>query len=119
MELQTITETKKTYIDNDRLQDHVDAIAQTITDGFNDDLNDDNEPYSAYDYLEGVMDIHWVLNNDKTYRGARLLVAFGGPNIWVDTESGLVEGYWWGSYAKASFKDNIGLDNALEELFSC
>lgn len=105
--------------DQDMLQNHVNSIAKTLTDGFGDELNDDDEPFSAFDYLQDSLDIHWVLNNDRTYRGARVLVAFGGPNIWVDTNTGLVEGYWWGDYAKASFTDNIGLDDTLEELFSC
>jgi len=47
------------------------------------------------------------------------LVAFGGPNIFVDTERGIVEGFWWGDYAKASFDDNIGLDDALNDLYNC
>jgi hypothetical protein len=63
--------------------------------------------------------LHWVLNNDRSFRGARILVAFGGPNIWVDTERGIVEGFWWGNYAKASFEDSIGLEDSLTELYSC
>lgn len=30
------------------------------------------------------------------YCGVRLLVAYGGPNIWVDTVNGEVRGYWGG-----------------------
>lgn len=102
-----------------RLQNHVDSIAKNLTKGFGDELNSDDEPFSAYDYLTDVLDINWLLHSDKTYKGARILVAFGGPNIWVDTERGIVEGYWWGDYAKASFDDNIGLDDALNDLFNC
>lgn len=105
--------------DMQRLQKHVDSIAKELTEGFDDELNDDGQEFSAFDYLQDALDIHWILNNDRTYRGARVLVAFGGPNIWIDTNTGLVEGYWWGDYAKASFTDNIGLDDALEELFNC
>lgn len=106
--------------DQDMLMQHVKSIAENLTNGFgDDDLNGDNEPFSAYDYLQDCLDIHWILNNDRSYRGARVLVAFGGPNIWVDTERNIVEGYWWGDYAKASFDDNIGLDDALSELFNC
>jgi len=106
--------------DQELLQQHVNSIAESLSSGFSDDdLNDDNEPMSAFDYLNDSLDIHWILNNDRTYRGARVLVAFGGPNIWVDTNTGLVEGYWWGDYAKASFDDNIGLDDCLNELFNC
>ena len=106
--------------DQDLLKKHVQSIADTLTNGFSDDdLNADDEPMSAYDYLSDCLDINWVLNNDRTYRGARVLVAFGGPNIFVDTERGIVEGFWWGDYAKASFDDNIGLDEALNDLYNC
>lgn len=106
--------------DQELLQQHVNSIAETLTKGFSDDdLNDDNEQMSAFDYLSDALDINWILNNDRTYRSARVLVAFGGPNIWIDTGKGLVEGYWWGDYAKAPFDDNIGLDDTLEELFNC
>mgnify|MGYP006284150447 CR=1 FL=1 len=105
--------------DQEMLQKHVNSIAKTLSEGFGDELNNDDEPMSAFDYLQDALDINWILNNDRTYRGARVLVAFGGPNIWVDTNTGLVEGYWWGDYAKASFDDNIGLDDALSELFNC
>ena len=102
-----------------QLQDHVNSIAKNITEGFGDELNEDGYPISGYDYLEDVLDINYVINSDRTYTGARILVAFGGPNIWVDTERGIVEGFWWGNYAKASFDDSIGLDDALAELYSC
>lgn len=106
--------------DNVMLKNQVESIALNLSVGFtDDDLNDDNEPMSAYDYLTDSLDINWILNNDRTYRGARVLVAFGGPNIFVDTERGIVEGFWWGEYAKASFDDNIGLDDALNDLYNC
>jgi len=109
----------QTNQDLDRLQNHVDSIAKDLIEGLEGVKNEDDEPMSAYDYLEGCLDIHWILNNDRSYRGARVLVAFGGPNIWIDTEKGIVDGYWWGDHATASFTDNIGLDDALETLFNC
>lgn len=101
------------------LQNHVNSIAKTLTDGFGDELNGDGEEYSALDYLTDALDINWILNNDRTYKAARVLVAFGGPNIWVDTNTNTVEGYWWGDYAKASFDDGIGLDDALAYIYDC
>ena len=105
--------------DQERLERHVRSIAETLNEGFGNELNSDNEPYTAFDYLAEALDIHWILNNDRTYRGARVLVAFGGPNIWIDTSKNIIEGYWWGDYAKCSFDDNIGLDDCLAELFNC
>jgi len=55
--------------------------------------------------------------------GARLLVAFGGPNIWIDTSRGIVEGYWWQHSAFETFDtdtDNAcDLHDHLEMIWSC
>ena len=99
------------------LQKHVDAIAKQLTAGFDDALNDDGEPVSAFDYLADALDIQWVCARDKSYHGARVLVAFGGPNIWINTRTKTVEGHWWGEKAVAEFEDTAGLDEACEELF--
>jgi hypothetical protein len=99
--------------------DQVQHIANMLTNGFGDELNHDEEEMSAFDYLQDVLAIEYIVNSKKEYLGARLLVAFGGPSIWVDTRKGIVEGFWWGDNATASFVDNIGLDDALSELFNC
>ena len=106
------------------LRDMVNHIADQLTNGFGEDLSEgrdiENEgEFSAYDYLSDVLDINWILNNDRTYKGARVLVAFGGPNVWIDTNLGQVEGYWRGDSFIKSFSDNVGLDDALEDLFNC
>jgi len=46
------------------------------------------------------------------------LVAFGGPNIWVNTQTNTVEGYWWNDRANAYFKSNEDLDSYLEEIYN-
>ena len=86
----------------------VEEIAQRITNGKQD----------AGTFMEDALDIQYIINQDKTYRGARILVAFGGPNIWVNTQRGEVEGYGWGDDATAGFIDNMGLDDYLEEIYA-
>ena len=83
------------------------------------DLNDDGEELSAFDYLQSALDIEYIVNSKREYLGARVLVAFGGPNIWINTRTGTVDGHWWGDSATASFTDAIGLDDALSELYNC
>lgn len=98
----------------------VQHIADNLTNGFDeDDLNVDDQPMTAFDYLQDALDIEYIVNGKGEYLGARVLVAFGGPNIWVNTSTNTVEGHWWGDSCKATFKDNIGLDEALEELWNC
>lgn len=113
---------KGTQMAND-LQNHVQSIADNLTnppEEWNEgrDIEQEGE-FSAFDYLEGALDIEYIVNREGEYLGARVLVAFGGPNIWVDTRRGMVDGYWWNDNASASFKDNLGLDDALSELWAC
>lgn len=102
------------------LSQHVASIARILSEGFPDDeTNADGEPMSAFDYLSDALDIEYIVNGKGEYLGARVLVAFGGPNIWIDTRRGIVEGAWWGDHATASFTDGISLDDALSELWAC
>ena len=72
----------------------------------------------AYEWLEDVLDIEYIIGSDGSYRGARVLVACGGPNIWVDTKYGRAVGYWWSdSYTESV--DTSELDHMLEELYAC
>ena len=70
-------------------------------------------------FMEGVYDIEWITHQDHSYKAARLMVAGGGPNIWVNLLGNTVDGYWWGDHCKHGFVDNLGLDDYLEELHAC
>lgn len=105
---------------SDSIKAHVQSIADRLSNGFDGELNDDGESISAYDYLQDVLDIEYIVASDrKTYLGARVLVAFGGPNIWINTRTNTVEGAWWGDSFTASYRDELGLNEALEDLFNC
>ena len=67
-------------------------------------------------FMEHVYDIEWITHNDHTYKAARLMVAGGGPSVWVNLLGNTVDGYWWGDHCKVPFSDNLGLDDYLEEL---
>ena len=85
------------------------SIAMDITDGKED----------ASDWMEGVYDVRYLVNREKNYLGCELMVAGGGPTIWVNTWSGYVEGYWAGDKCTHYFQDNIGLDDYNEEMYNC
>ena len=84
------------------------------------EISDENNTMKQLEaFMEGVYDIEWITFNDHKYKAARLLVAGGGPNIWVNLQTGTVDGYWWGDTCKCPFVDNLGLDEDLDELLSC
>ena len=81
------------------------------------EISDENNTMKQLEaFMEGVYDIEWVTFNDHSYKAARLMVAGGGPYIWVNLQTGTVDGYWWGDTCKVPFEDNLGLDDYLEEL---
>jgi hypothetical protein len=105
---------------SDKIKDHVLTIIKNLENGLPDELGQDDQPFSAFDYLQDVLDIEYIINSKKEYLGARILVAFGGPNIWINTRTKQVEGYWWGDSCVMSYdNDEMDLDGALSELYNC
>lgn len=47
------------------------------------------------DYLEDVLNMEIVRDSQTRVTGMLMLVAFGGPNVTVDTRNCVVKG-WWG-----------------------
>ena len=101
---------RKSETCNEQLERMVKNIALDITEG---------KPETAYEYMEDVYNIEWITHQDHSYKAARLLVAGGGPNIWVNLQDMNVEGYWGCDRVTEPFIDNIGLDDSLEELHGC
>mgnify|MGYP003125558019 FL=1 len=74
---------------------------------------------TAHDWMEGVYDIRYIVDREKRYFSAELLVAGGGPTIWVSLNDMEVQGYWGGDRVNIPFSDNLGLDDYLEEMYGC
>ena len=103
---------KKSETCEEQLRRMCKNIAEDITDGKQDEA-------FLRDFMDHVYDIEWITHQDHSYKAARLLVAGGGPNIWVNLQDMNVEGYWGSDKCIHGFIDNIGLDDYLEELHSC
>ena len=97
---------KKSETCEDKLRRMCKNIAEDITAGKED----------AHKWMEGVYSIEWITHQDHSYKAARLLVAGGGPNIWVNLQDMTVDGYWGGDRCSWGFMDNIGLDDYLSEI---
>ena len=74
---------------------------------------------TAHDWMEGTYDIRYYVDQGKRYLGAEILCAGGGPNIWVNTYTQQVEGYWGGDKVFEPFIDNLGLDDYCEDMYGC
>ena len=72
---------------------------------------------SASEFMDSTYDIRYIVDREKRYLGAELMVAGGGPNIWVNLDTKYVEGYWGGDKVLEPFIDNLGLDDYCEEMY--
>ena len=105
---------------NDHLKDNVDFWIDLITTGKHDFELDQDQDLPGYLSSNQIMDTNYVLNYNLDYVGSQLLVAFGGPNIWIDTQYKTVNGYWYGDdVIRAYWEDSIYLDDHIKELYEC
>jgi hypothetical protein len=84
-----------------------------------DDGGEAIELQTAHEWMEDVYDIRYIVDREKRYLGAELMVAGGGPTIWVNLDTKYVEGYWGGDQVTEPFTDNLGLDDYCEEMYGC
>ena len=114
---------KKSETCNEQLERMCKNIAKEITSGKTERLSDYNNKCEVFleagRFMEDVYDIEWITHNDHSYKAARLMVAGGGPNIWVNLQTNTVDGYWGCDKVEHGFIDNIGLNDYLEELHGC
>ena len=80
---------------------------------------DGKDSKTASAWMEDVYDIRYIVDREKRYLGAELMVAGGGPTIWVNLDTKYVEGYWGGHRVQWAFRDNLGLDEYCEEMYGC
>ena len=73
----------------------------------------------AHDWMQDVYDIRYIVDREKRYYSAELMVAGGGPTIWVSLNDMEVQGYWGGDRVNEPFIDNLGLDDYLEDMYGC
>jgi hypothetical protein len=111
---------KKSETCEEQLRRMCKNIAEEITEGKAEEYIDQpRKEITAHEWMENVYNIEWITRQDHSYKAARLLVAGGGPNIWVNLLTNTVDGYWGCDKVEHVFVDNIGLDDYLEELHSC
>ena len=106
---------KKSETCEEQLRRMCKNIADDITDGLK--IDDTSGTGTVTEWMEGVYNIEWITYQDKSYKAARLMVAGGGPNIWVHLQDMTVDGYWGGDKCSWGFVDNIGLDDYCEEMY--
>ena len=83
--------------------------------------DNDLEIVSIGDYFDDYYDIDYVVGSDKKYKACRVLVAFGGPNIYIDTWEKQVQLFWWSDTATADIPCDLceQIDEFFETIYNC
>lgn len=75
---------------------------------------EETEDEESQFYLDDNYGIDYVWRLGIGLMGVRILVACGGPNIWIDTFEGYVHGYWGGE-AKYPLRQSV--IDAINDIF--
>ena len=78
-------------------------------------FKEDIEIATIGDYFDDFYDVNYIVGSDKKYKACRVLVAFGGPNIYIDTWNCQVQLEWWGEHAEAYIPDDLCIQ--IDEFF--
>lgn len=82
----------------------------------------DCEQVSFFDYFtDSVLDVEYRLNAERQFKNVRLMVACGGPNIFIDTGSCEVQLYWWTDRESCPIDPEVcdAINDCFEELYNC
>ena len=137
----------KEFDERSQLQSHVESIARDLENGLDgrccpncdEELSWNDESHAlqecpscgeevdreenqmmGFDYLTEALDFEYIIDSKKNFIGARILLAVGGPNIWINTRNKQVEGHWWGDNATSSYShDAMAIEDCAAELFNC
>lgn len=75
-----------------------------------------------WEYLdENALDIRYVANAKRELLDCQILVTFGGPNVWIDTEKNGVAVYWGSKQNVAPFHGDTKWEilDYMEEYWRC
>ena len=78
------------------------------------------EAVSVYDFFGDIFDTKYIINDNLELIGVKYCVAFGGPNVYIDTYEGAAVCYWGlqkGVYDLSSATIDA-VNNMAEEFFT-
>lgn len=68
------------------------------------------------EYFEDALDIEFHVGYDKKYRSAKILLCCGDPNIYLDTNTGIIKGIWGSDVVRAFVANDTA--QAVDEYFA-
>lgn len=102
-----------------QFQNTVDRIADTLEEikdyGFYEQVDEETDEEGDW-YFEDTYNIDYIWRLGYGLIGVRIMVACGGPNIWIDTMEEAVCGYWGTDVYKAYL--TTACNNAITDYFA-
>lgn len=97
---------------DDIYADYDEAVEQGVPDG-------NVVPADGLDYLADALDIEYRVGSDGRFKSGKVIITFGGPNAWIDTDTGELIVTWCSEPVRRSLPNSFinELDGALEELY--
>ena len=82
---------------------------------------DELEVATIGDYFNDFYNVDYIVDSNKKYKACRVLVAYGGPNIYIDTWNQEVQLEWWGEHAETYIPDDLceQIDEFFKMLYEC
>ena len=90
------------------------------TDEEREQMEENGEAYDLYSYFDDALDIEYTISGNMDFLGARIAVTLGGPNIYINTRTGYVEGYWGTDKAEAWIPSEVcdEINAIFEDLYN-
>ncbi len=119
-----IAEDLEAYVNGSiyRTEDGEEINIDELTEDEQEAITETGEQLGLWDYFADALDVKYVVDSDRvTVTSVKVCVTCGGPNIYIDTETGNIELYWWGERASYPLdRETIGaVDEWAQELFNC
>ena len=73
---------------------------------------DDDDRYEAYA-------IRYIIDGSGEYLGSRLMLAGGGPTVWIDTFNEEIQGFWGSDKCVFPIYAYGYIDDSWEEQYKC
>ena len=70
---------------------------------------------------EEILLVDYIVDSQKQFKAVRVMIAYGGPNIYIDTYSGEVQLYWLSERAAAEIPAIIcdEINTVFQEFYYC
>lgn len=114
--------------DDQALLEYMAPVADSLNAGFSYETDEDGEcrdedgnPTSPYELICDALDIEVTRSLNGDYRGARIYLTIGGPNVWLDTADRELQGVWGGKPVNMFVPYDVceEIDAAIEEYAAC